>query len=89
MLLSIAFYAYHNCNWFPERERCQFTIKIYYESGRIVNKKFDLPKSTKFALLSMGSRSSLLSIYYSNKPFGSEYGYLAFGVEDFEIVNKK
>ena len=84
------FFAYHNFNWFPEKERSQFTIKIYYQSGKIDIKTFDLPKSTHLALINNNSRSNLTSIwYYNEKPFGKEYGYLIMGVEDYEIVGVK
>lgn len=84
------FYSYHNFNWFPEKERKQFTIKLYYQSGRVDVKTFNLPKSTHFWITSHGSRSSLTSVWYRNeKPFGREFGYLVMGVEDFEIINIK
>ena len=82
------FWAYHQSNWFPEKERSKFTIKIYYQSGRVDVKTFNLPKSTRFWITSHGSRSSLTSVWYSNhKPFGREHGYLVMGVDDFEIIN--
>ena len=85
-----AFWAYHKANWFPEKERRQFTIKLYHQSGRVSVKTFKLPKSTRLWITSHGSNSSLTSIWYSNhKPFGREYGYLVMGVEDFEIINIK
>ena len=84
------FFAYHNFNLFPEKERNQFTIKIYYQSGRVDIKTFNLPKSTRFSLINNNSRSNLTSIwYYNEKPFGKEYGYLVMGVEDYEIVSVK
>ena len=84
------FFAYHNFNWFPEKERKLFTIKIYYQSGRTDTKTFDLPKSTHFSLINNNSRSNLTSIwYYNEKPFGKEYGYLVMGVEDYEIVGSR
>ena len=82
------FWAYHQSNWFPEKERNQFTIKVYYQSGRVGVKTYNLPKSTRFWITTHGSRSSLISLWYrNNKPFGNEFGYLAVGVEDFEIIN--
>jgi serine protease inhibitor len=57
------FFAYYNFNWFPEKERKMFTLKIYYQSGRIDVQTFDLPKSTHFSLI-MNSRRKILYIYF-------------------------
>ena len=86
----LIFSAYKNCKWFPEKERTEFTIKIYYPSGRTVTKSFVLPASATISLVNNDHRSSLTSIWYCNsKPFGMEYGYLVLGVEDFEIISTK
>lgn len=79
-------FAYHNLKWFPEKERHTFVIKLYYPSGRVVTKSFNLPKSTKFSLV--GNKHSSPSLrYYNSKPFGREYGYLVIGIEDYEVVD--
>lgn len=84
----ITFWGYRNLNWFPDKNRSNFTIKIYYQSGREDTKTFNLPKSTKLSLISNSSRSNLTSIFYSNhKPFGNEFGYLVIGAEDYEIID--
>ncbi len=81
------FFAYWNFNWFPEKERKIFTIKLYYQNGREAIKSYELPASTKLWLTTHSDRSSLLSIWYHNdKPFGMEYGYLAMGVNDYKII---
>lgn len=84
------FFAYHNFNWFPEKERNLFTLKVYYQSGRVDIKTFELPKTTHFSIVRNSGRGDLTSIwYYNDKPFGKEYGYLVMGAEDYEVINIK
>lgn len=87
ILVMFVFLAYFNFNLFPEKERKLFTVKIYYQNGREAIKTFNLPASTKLSLVNNNYRNNLLSIWYHNdKPFGMEYGYLAMGVNDFDLV---
>lgn len=85
----IVLFAYYNLNIFPEKEKSTYTLRLYYQSGRIDTKTFVLPKNSTLSLIAK-SRSDLISLgYIRSKPFSNEFGILALGVDDYEIINIK
>lgn len=84
----VIFFAKYNCNFKPEKERYIYTIELYYNSGYKTIKCFELPKDTKFGIIS--NTSKYKSITYLNwnkhKSFSNEYGTIAFNIDDYKIL---
>lgn len=88
----IIFSLYHNACWYPEKNRCLYEIEIKYQSGRNIIQEYDLPKGTKFWISTRNHKhgeSNTYLKYHFNKPFGNEHGYIAFDVDDYEILSVK
>lgn len=90
ILTLLMFFGYHNFNWFPEKNRCIYTIEIQYQSGRNIIKQYELPKNSTFGIYLDNNRygeSTTYLRYHFSKPFGNERGVIAFEVDDYKILN--
>ena len=93
-LMISTFFLWHNSNWFPAKERNNVTIEIYYQSGKVDKKTFNLPEKTEISVLMEGRggkyhhyKATSLWYHCHTGPFSNEFGYLAFNVDDYKIIS--
>ena len=89
--MVVIFLAF-NANFFPPKERKVVEVLIYYNDGHTRTKRFDIPANSTICVNSTSHKYKEPTTnlwFHGGCIFGHEFGYLAFDVNDFNIIHSE